>query len=162
MNKIVSSLSLSSYGTSNSYLHIFPSICAYGKEKKDRRNGTADDKKVTTIGGVVGGFVSDGGYCDSKCNNDGNCGVTMTCRAEPEPPFPKPVGPKKELTGNEVKKKLVVLHPGLKVYIIEVGSPVTMEILPNRVRIFVDSNNDSDVDDDDLGGRFVVKIPQVG
>ena len=36
-----------------------------------------------------------------------------------------------------------------------------MEILHNRVRIFVDSN-DSDVDDDDLGGRFVVKIPQVG
>ena len=131
------------------------------QRKKYRRNGTADDKKVTTIGGVVGGFVSDGGYCDSKCNNDGNCGVTMTCRAEPEPPFPKPVGPKKELTGNEVKKKLVVLHPGLKVYIIEVGSPVTMEILPNRVRIFVDSN-DSDVDNDDLGGRFVVKIPRVG
>ena len=165
MNRIVSSLSLSSYGTSRSYLHIFPSICAYGKEKKDRRNGTADDEKVITTGGVVGVFVSDGGYCDSKCNKDGNCGVTMTCKAET--PLPKPgtifpeYGPKKGLTGNEVEEKLSDLYPGLKIYIIEDGSPVTMEILQNRVRVFVDSN-DSDVDDDDLGGRFVVKIPRVG
>ncbi|OEU06067.1 hypothetical protein FRACYDRAFT_256598 [Fragilariopsis cylindrus CCMP1102] len=124
-----------------------------------------DDEKVITIGGVVGVFVSDGGYCDSKCNKDGNCGVTMTCKAEP--PLPKPgttfpeYGPKKGLTGNEVEEKLSDLYPGLKIYIIEDGSPVTMEILQNRVRVFVDSN-DSDVDDDDLGGRFVVKIPRVG
>ena len=136
------------------------------QRKKDRRNGTSDDEKVITTGGVVGVFVSDGGYCDSKCNKDGNCGVTMTCKAEP--PLPKPgtifpeYGPKKGWTGNEVKKKLLVLHPGLKIYIIEDGSPVTMEILHNRVRIFVESNNDSRVDDDDLGGRFVVKIPRVG
>jgi hypothetical protein len=118
------------------------------------------DEDVITIGG------SDG-YCDSKCNKDGDCGVTMSCKAKPTLPklgttFPE-YGPKGGLNGNEVKEKLLVLYPGLSIYIIEDGSLVTEDILRNRVRIFVESNDiNVKEDEDDLGGRPVSDIPQVG
>jgi hypothetical protein len=82
----------------------------------------------------------------------------------PRTKFPQ-YGPKNGLTGNYVKEQLLDLYPiGLNIVIIEHGSPITKDIRPDRVRIYVESN-DSDVDDDDddnLGDRLVMDIPQIG
>jgi hypothetical protein len=104
------------------------------------------DNNTITIGGS-------GGYCDSI--------------PRPGTKFPQ-YGPKSELTGKYVKGQLLDQYPfGLNMYIIEDGSTVTKDFRFDRVHIFVEkSNDDSDVndvnDDDDLGERLVMEIPQIG
>ncbi|OEU18342.1 hypothetical protein FRACYDRAFT_236618 [Fragilariopsis cylindrus CCMP1102] len=126
------------------------------------------DKDVITIG-------ASGGFCNSKCNKENggySCGVTA-CDAvniediiEPTVPLPRlgekfpQYGPKSGLTGKDVKDQILDQWPRGKfdIIIIEDGSPVTKDLRFDRIRIYVESNDDRD----DLGDHLVMDIPRVG